>query len=147
MCGVGLARLAHDESPVPAPWTRGPEVREVEREDRKVVPFGAGHDCGVGEAEVEIGEARVELDGSAKQAGGEEGDRVFASRYGVEEERRGLRADMRAKELVDLDEHRVRDEQITSELGDERRGERVRLIAAVGGGDERPLSTTTLRWP
>ena len=99
--------------------------------------FGAGHDGSVGETEVEIGEARVELDSAAKQAGREERDRVFASRYRIEEEPRRVRADARAKELVDLDEYRVRHEQIASELGDECRSERVRLIAAVGGGDER----------
>ena len=101
------------------------------------MPFGAGHDGSVGEAEVEIGEARVELDGAAKQTGGEEGDRVLASRYGVEEEPRRVRADAGAKELVDLDEYRIRHEQLASELGGESRSERVRLIAAVGGGDER----------
>lgn len=101
------------------------------------MPFGAGHDGSVGEAEVEIGEGRVELDSPAKQAGGEEGDRVFARRHRVEEEPRRVRADARAKELVDLDEYRVRYEQIASEPGDECRSEQVRLIAAVGGGDKR----------
>jgi hypothetical protein len=61
----------------------------------------------------------------------------LACRYRVEEEPRRVRADARAKELVDLDEHRVRYEQIASELGDECRSERVRLIAAVGSGDAR----------
>ena len=137
VCGVGVARLVDDEPPVAAPWPRGSEVREVECEDRKIMPFGAGHDGSVGEAEVEIGEARVELDSAAKQAGREEGDRVLASRYRVEEEPRRVRADARAKELVDLDEYRVRYEEIASELADQGRRERVRLIAAVGGGDER----------
>ena len=135
--GVGVARLVDDEPPVAAPRPRGSEVREVERQDRKVMPFGAGHDGSVGESEGEVCEARVDLDGAAKQTGGQEGDGVLASRYRVEEEPRRVRADARAKELVDLDEYGVRYEQISSELGDERGCERVRLIAAVGGGDER----------
>ena len=44
-------------------------MREVEREDRQAVALGAGHDGGVGEAEVEVGEAGVDLDGAAQQAG------------------------------------------------------------------------------
>ena len=136
VCCVGVARLVDDEPPVAAPRLRGSEVREVEREDRKVVAFGASHDGGVGEAEVEIGEARLDLDSAAKQAGGEERDGVLADRGRVEEEPCRVRADARAKELVDLDEYRIRYEQIASELGDECRCERVSLIAAVGGGDE-----------
>ena len=62
---------------------------------------------------------------------------MLANRYRVEEKPCRVRADARAKELVDLDEYRVRYEQIASELADECRSERVRLIAAVGGGDER----------
>jgi drug/metabolite transporter (DMT)-like permease len=131
-----VARFVDDQLPVAGRWRRGAEVREVEREDRQVVALGAGHDGGVGEAEVEVGEAGVDLDGAAQQAGGEERDGVLADRDRVQEEPCGVRADAGAEQLIDFHEHRVGYEEIASELGDQCGGQSVGVIAAVGGRDQ-----------
>ncbi len=43
----------------------------------------------------------------------------------------------RAQQLIDLDDHGLRYKQVPTELGDQRGGETVDAIAAVGRGDQR----------
>ncbi len=47
----------------------GAEVGEVEGEDRQLVALGDRHQACIGEAEVEVGVAIVELDGATEQSG------------------------------------------------------------------------------
>lgn len=49
-----------------------------------------------------------------------------------------MSADARAQQLIDLDDHRLGHEQLPAELGHQAGSERVRTVAAVRGGDERP---------
>jgi hypothetical protein len=113
-------------------------VREVEGENRKAHPLRNGHHRSVGEAEIDFGEAGVELDSAAQRPRGEEDDGVLPGDERVEEEPRATRTDTRAKELIDLDHHRFRDNQLAPELADKRSGEPMRTVAAVRRGDERP---------
>lgn len=62
---------------------------------------------------------------------------MLADRDRVEEEPGRVGAYARAKQVIDLNEDRVWDEEVASKLGDQRGGQRVGLIAAVGGRDER----------
>jgi hypothetical protein len=113
-------------------------VLEVEGQDWQPLPLSEGHDASVGKTEVEISEAKVDLDRAPKQACRNRRERVLAGRDGSKERPRRHAVDPRTEELVDLDDHRPRDEQLAAELGDERRSEAVRTIAPVGGRDERP---------
>jgi hypothetical protein len=47
-------------------------------------------------------------------------------------------SDARAQQLVDLDDHRLRNDEVSAELGHQARSEGVGLIPAVRRGDERP---------
>jgi len=100
--------------------------------------LGKRHHARVGEAEVEIGEAGVELDRPPHEAGREERHLVLAGAECLEEQPRGVRADSRAKQLVDLDDHRAGDDQLATDPRHELRRERVCAVAAVRRGDERP---------
>ena len=48
-----------------------------------------------------------------------------------------MRADPRAKQLIDLDDHRARHDQLTAKAGYELGRETVRLVAPVRGRDQR----------
>ena len=111
---------------------------EVEGQDRKSHPLRKRHRASVDEAEIEIGEASVDLDSTANSPRGQERDVVLAGDEGFEEQARAANPDTSTKKLVDLDEHRPRNEQLAAELGDERRGEPMCSITSVRRGDERP---------
>ena len=99
--------------------------------------YGTRHHAAVDEPEVEIGEASVDLDRPPDDARGHEHDGVLTRRERVEECPRRERADASAKELVDLCDDRLGNEQVASELRDERGCEPMRTLAPVGRGDER----------
>jgi hypothetical protein len=135
---VRVARLVDHQLPEAPPRAGGPEVLEVEGEDRQVVTLGYRHDGGVREAEVQIGEAGVDLDRSAQQPGGEMGDSMLAGRQGREEEARCVWSNSRTQKLVGLDDHRDGDEELTPETSHELGGDAVGLVAPVGCGEQRP---------
>jgi hypothetical protein len=130
--------LVNDEAPEPPRRRRSPEVGEVERQDRQIVGLGDRHDRGIGVPKVELREAGVDLDGPPPQCGRHTGHSVLASGDRLEEQSSGSAVETRAEELVDLDDHGFWDEQIPTELGHDAGRERVRPIAAIGRGDERP---------
>lgn len=111
---------------------------EVERQDREAVPLRKSHHAAVDEAEVEIGEASVDLDGASEQRRGKEGHRVLADGNCSKECPSRADADTRPQELVDLDQHGRGNEQLAPELGDERRREPVGTIAPIRRRDEWP---------
>ena len=55
-----------------------------------------------------------------------------------QEQARGVGTDTGAQQLIDLDDHRARHDQIAAEAGDELGREAVRLVAPVRGRDQRP---------
>ncbi len=109
--------------------------------------LGDGHDGRVDEAEVEVGVAGVDLDGAAQKTRREKGDGVLAVRERGEEETSGPSADPCPEELIDLDQHRLGNDQIPSELGDEGGRQQVGPVTPVRGGDDGPVSATTLNEP
>jgi hypothetical protein len=112
-------------------------VLEVEGENRQFVALGEGHHGGVGEAEVQVREAGVDLDGASQKPGGQEGDVVLARRQGGEEEPCDMWCDACAKEVVGLRDNGQRNHELTTEPGDELRGDPVSFVALVGGREER----------
>src|SRR5215213_1669112 len=103
---LGVARLVDDQSPVPAWRPGGAEMCEVEREDRQSVALGERHDGCVGQSEIEVAVAVVDLDRATEDAGGEVGDFVLAGVECGEETTRGVASDPRTRELVDFHDHR-----------------------------------------
>ena len=62
---------------------------------------------------------------------------MLARRDGFEEQARGMASDPRAQQPIDLDDHRLRDQQVTSKLARQSRRERVREIAAIRRCEQR----------
>jgi hypothetical protein len=137
LCRLRVPSFVDDESPEAADRAGRSKVVEVEGQDRKSHPLGKRHHACIDQTEIEIGETCVDLDGAAQSSCGEEGDRVLAGDHGVQEQPCAGGADARTKKLVNLDQNGFRNEQLAAKLSDERRGEAVRSVAAVGRGDER----------
>jgi hypothetical protein len=135
---VAVAVLVNDKPPVPARRRSSPEVLEVERQDRQVVTLRDCHHRRVGIPKVEIRKAGVDLDGPPPQCGRDTGHSMLAGGERPEEQSRGSASDPRPEELVDLDDHGFRDQQIATELGDDARRQRMRPIPTIGRRDERP---------
>ena len=125
-----------DELPVTASGVRCAEVLKVEGQHREPVPFGERHDRGIGVSESEIGELRIELDGSPEQRRRAGGDRVLAGGEGIEKQPRGRAAHARAQKLIDLDNDGFRDEQVPAKLRDQGGCQIVCAIAAIGRGNQ-----------
>jgi hypothetical protein len=111
-------------------------VLEVEREDREPRVIRNRHYAAVDQTQVEVGESRIDLD-CAAEASGEKRHRVLTSGERLEKEARCAHSDPGAKKLVDLDRNRRGDDQLSPQLGHERRGEAVRSVAPVRRRDER----------
>jgi hypothetical protein len=135
---VRVARFVHDQAPEAALRSGRAEVLEVEREDRQLVAFRDRHDGRVGQAEVEVGEAGVYLGRASQEPGGEEGDLVLAGVERGEEQPGRVSADPRAQQLVDLDDDRLRDDQVPADPRDQLGGQAVRPVAPVGRREQRP---------
>jgi len=134
--GLRVAAFVDDETPEAARATRCSEVLEVERQDRNSHPLGKRHHDSVDEAEIEVGEATVELDGSAQRPG--RGRRPCARR------RRALRGTdarsgpaTRARRTWSTSTAPVPGEQLAAELADEHRGEPMRSVTAIHRGNQR----------
>lgn len=136
--GLGVAGLIDHQAPEPPFGARGAEVLEVEREDRQAVTLGDRHDRSVGHSEVQVGEARVDRDGTAQQPRRQVGHIVLAGVQRREEQARSVRADPGAQQLIDLDNHGRWHDQPASQASHELGGETVSLIASVGSRDQRP---------
>lgn len=113
------------------------EVLEIERENRYSFALGDRHDCGIGVAQLEIGERRVDLDRASQERGREVDDLVLAGGHGAEEESGCVASDARAQQLVDLDDHGLGNDQSPAEFGHQADREGVGLVPAVRCGDER----------
>jgi len=101
--GLRVAAFVDDETPEAARATRCSEVLQVESQDRNSHPLGKRHHDSVDEAEIEVGEATVELDGSAQRPG-ERKTTVCSPATSASRNRRALRpSDTRAQKLVDVD--------------------------------------------
>ena len=120
------------------PRARCPEVLEVEGQDRQVVALGDGHHGCIDKAEVEIGEARIDLCGTAKKSRRQEHGGVLPARDRAQKHLRRVRRDPRAQQLIDLDEHHIGNEEVAAQFRHERGGERMRPVATIRGGHERP---------
>jgi hypothetical protein len=106
-------------------------VLEVEGEDRHPLALGNRHHRGVRKSETKVGEARVDLNRASQQSRRKECNRVLAGGECVEERTSRVVADTRTQELIDLDDHRVRNDEIAPELRYELRRERMRLVTAI----------------
>lgn len=136
--GLCVARFVDHELPVPDRWPGGAEVREVEGEDRQLAALGECHDGGVGESEVEVAVAAVDLDSAAEDGGGEVGDFMLAAVECSEEEARCVRSYSGACELVDFDDHGFGHDEVATDLRDELGRERVCLVAPAQCCQQRP---------
>jgi hypothetical protein len=112
-------------------------VLEVEGEDRSSHPLRDRHHAAVDEAEAEIGEARVDLGRTTQEPGREKCDRVLARDERLQKQTRRAGADSRAEKLVDLDQHRPGNHQLSTQLGHERGGQAMRPVAAIRRRDQR----------
>lgn len=110
---------------------------EVEGQDRQALALGHGHHRGVGEAEAEVGEARVDLNRASQQSRREEHDRVLAGGERIQERARGVAADTSAQELIDLDDDGFGNDEVPPELRHELGRERVRAVAPVRRREQR----------
>lgn len=136
-CRVRVASLVDDELPEAARGTGRAEVLEVEGEDRSSHPLRDRHHAAVDETEVEVGEARVDLDRAAQKPSGEERHRVLTRGERLEKQTCRAGTDTRAEKLVDLDQHRPGNHQLPPKLGHKGGGEAMRLVAAVRCRDQR----------
>ena len=134
----------------PQPTSARSLPRDAHGTDAALEPQSAGldpldrHHAAVDEAEVKIGEARVDLDRAAHQPGGEERHRVLTRSDRVEKQTCRASTDPRAQKLVDLDQHRPGNHQLPPQLGHERGDDAVRPVATVCRRDQRAVSATTL---
>lgn len=116
---------------------RRTKVLEVEGKHREIVPLGNRHHCRIDVTEAEIGERGIDLGSAAQERAREERDCVLTGNEVVEEQAGGGAGDTRSEQLVDLDDDGLRDDEVSSQLGDEGRREQVGPVSAVGRGDER----------
>ena len=93
--------------------------------------LGEGHHRGVRQAQIEGSEAGVDLNRPPQETSGQERDGVLSPRERGEEGPSRARAHSRAQKLVDLDEHRFGNQELSPELGHERCGKRVAAVAPV----------------
>ncbi len=100
--------------------------------------FRDRHHGRVDEPQLEVCIARVDLGGTPEQPRRQVDDRMLPAGDRGEECARSMRADPGTKELIDLDQHEVGDEEVAPQLGDERGAERVSAVTPVRCGDERP---------
>lgn len=134
---VRVASLVDDEAPEAACRAGCAEVLEVEGEDRSSHPLRDRHHASVDQTEVEVGEARVDLDRAPQESGGKERHRVLACCERLEKQACRAGANARTEKLVDLDQHRPGNHQLPPQLGDEGGGKAMRPIAAVRRRDQR----------
>jgi hypothetical protein len=128
--------LVDDELPVAARGTRGSEVLEIKREYGQALSLCHGHDRGVHVSEIEIREGAVYLFCTSQQRRTEVGNGVLTSSERGEERTGRVATDTGTQELIDLDDHGLGHDQLSSELGDQAPGETMRTIARVRRGDE-----------
>lgn len=100
--------------------------------------LGDGHDRGVDEPEIEICVLRIELDGAPEEAWRHVRDRVVADGEGAKEQARRFGPDPVSHDVIDLDRHRIRNDEVSPEATDERRSQSMRRITTVDCRDERP---------
>jgi hypothetical protein len=134
---VRVASLVDDKLPEAARWAGRSEVLEVEGENRSSHRLRDRHHATVDKPEVEAGEARVDLDRAPQEAGGEKRHRVLARGERLEKQARRASADSRTEKLVDLDQHRPGNHELSPQLGHKRRGETVRPVATIRRRDQR----------
>lgn len=75
-----------------------------------------GHDRCVNEAQIEIREPEIDCGGPPEQPLRKKDDGVFPGRDGLQESRRGVLAQARPKQLIDLHKHEVRDQEAKAQL-------------------------------
>jgi len=119
------------------PGLRRTKVLEVEGQDRQVVALRDGHHGCIDKAEVKIGEARIDLCGTAEKSRRQEHGGVLSACDRPQKQLRRVRRDPRAQQLIDLDEHHIGNEEIAAQLRHERGSERMRSVATIRGGHER----------
>lgn len=110
---------------------------EIEGEYREVMSLGVGHDRRVGDSQFEIPVPSVDLCSAAKQGGGEESGPVLTLDQGLKEESRCRGVHTCPKKMVSLDDDGVEHDEVATDLGDQRRGQPVGLVAAVRRSDQR----------
>ena len=111
---------------------------EVEGQDWKAHLLRDRHDRSVDEAELEVGEASVDLDSATHHACRKEDDRVLPGAECFEKRACGPSADAPTEKLVDLHQDGIGNEQLAAQLADQSRGEPMRPVTAIRRGDERP---------
>ena len=101
------------------------------------MPLGVRHHRRVNDADPDVSESQVELGRPFQQRRGEVADAVLAVDEGGKEQSCSRRADARAQQMVDLDRDGIRNDKVPSQLGYQRSGQAVGLIACVGRCNQR----------
>jgi hypothetical protein len=136
MCVVAV--LVDHELPETAVWVRSAEVCEVEGEHGEVLMRGDRHDRRVCVAEVKIRKRGVELHRTPPKPRRKIYDRMLARSYGLEEQTCGMAPEAGSQQLIDLDDHRLGNEQVASKLAHQACGECVRSVASIRRSNKRP---------
>lgn len=100
--------------------------------------FGIGHHRGIGQAKIKVGELCVDLDGPAKKAWRKIGHVMLTGIQRRRKQAGGMRANPRSQQLIDLDDHRTRHDEITTQPGHKLGRESMGLVTPVDGGNQRP---------
>jgi len=129
--------LVDNELPEALGGTRGSEVREIECQHGSPIALSDRHNGSVGVAKLEIRERAVDLDRAPQQRWREVDNQVLARGQRFQEQPGRVRANARAQQLVDLNDHRLGHDQLPAEFGNQARGEGVRFVTSVRRGDER----------
>lgn len=114
------------------------EILEIEGKDRELAALCECHDRGIYETEIEVGVLGVDLGCAAEQPRGHLCDAMLPAGKSRQERARGIRANPRTDQVVDLGDHRDRDDQISSEAGDQRCREIVRPVPSIHRRDQGP---------
>jgi hypothetical protein len=130
-----VAAFVYNELPETVCGPRRPEVLEVEREYRQPITLGDCHHCRIGVAEPEIGIRPINLDRAPQQHRRQIDHHMLTVGHGIQKQAGSVRSDPGAQQLIDLDDHRLGDEQIPSKLGHESYRKRTGFVAAVRRSD------------
>jgi hypothetical protein len=133
-----VAVFVYDELPETVGGPRRPEMLEVEREYRQPITLGDRHHRCVAVAEAEISKRPINLDGAPQKRRRQIDHHMLAVGQGIQKQAGSVSADPGAQQLIDLDDHRLGNEQIPSKLGQQSCRKRMGFVPAVRSSDQRP---------
>ena len=114
---------------------RRSEMCEVEGEDRRPLAFGKRHDNAVCVAEIEVGERCLQLDRPARETRRRELHGVVSAPDRLEERTGHVGSGPRTKQIINLHNNGLGDDELTAEFGYDLGGESVGGICCESSRD------------